>query len=299
VETLRRVVAVGATLSLFACVEVTLVDPGSGGGEPSTSTGGTGGSGGEAGGGGAGGSGGACGCEALDVILAIDNTDSLDDHVQALVQVFLQIGNQIDSVASRACSFHFGVVTSTPQGNNPEPCRGLGAFSRVNAGGEACPLENGRFATEADDLLAAIPCLAQTGTGDDGDERLMAALSAALTDPTLIGPGGCNEGFLRVEAPLLILVLSDVDDLVSSGTPSSWFAELVQLSDGDASRLGAMAIIPPAIGPPCAGHLAPRLHEFLALHDPDRRMSADLCNLTATEVQAAVEAIADAVCPLP
>lgn len=289
-------------LSLTACVEVVLVDAsdGSGGrggdGAAGSGAGPTGGAGGEGAGGGAGGD---CGCEALDIVLAIDNTDSLDDHVVSLVQVFLQLGNQIDAVAARACSFHFGVVTSKPQGLNPAPCQQLGAFSRVNAGGDACPLANGRFATDRDNLKDTIPCLAQTGTGADGGERLMTALLAALSDPTLNGPGGCNEGFFRPEASLLVLYLSDIDDTLSSGGPSDWFGALTQLNGGDASRLGALAVLPPATGSPCSGELAPRLHTFLGLHEPGQHVAANLCDLSAAEIQAAVDTLADGVCPLP
>jgi hypothetical protein len=301
---MRLLAALAAmSLSMAACVDAILVDaPGGNGG-----SGGTGGAtttGGGGVGGGQGGSGGApCGCDEMDVLLAIDNTTS-HLFVNQLVTSFLQLGSNVTDLSSRACSFHFAVVTSTPQLNNPPGCQGLGALSTVDSSGTSCGLSNGKFGTEEDDLLDVIPCLAQTGrqTVLPADERLMDAVFNALTDTTLNGPGGCNEGFFRPNAPLMILIMSDIDDTMSANEPNEWFGQLRALNNGTATGMSAMGLLPPALAPVCNNadgpQLAPRLHAFLAEYDSSKQLSSDLCNVGASDLKDGVAAIADAVCPV-
>src|SRR5690606_36913944 len=52
--------------------------------------------------------------------------------------------------------------------------------------------------------------------------------------PELAGPGACNEGFLRDDALLVLVLITDEDDpgaplpgQGSNGGPDTWFAELV------------------------------------------------------------------------
>jgi len=290
------------SLSMAACVDAILVDaPGGNGG-----SGGTGGAT-TTGGGGVGGQGGSggtpCSCDEMDVLLVIDNSTS-HLFISQLVASFLQLGSNVTDLSSRACSFHFGVVTSTPQLNNPSGCQGFGALSSVDSSGTSCGLANGKFATEEDNLLEAIPCLAQTGrqTVLPQDERLMDAVFTALTDTTLNGPGGCNEGFFRPNAPLLLLIMSDVDDTMSANEPDEWFGQLRALNSGTASGMSAMGLIPPALAPVCdnedGAQLAPRLHAFLGEYDPLKQTSSDLCNVGASDLKDGVAAIADAVCPV-
>jgi len=53
--------------------------------------------------------------------------------------------------------------------------------------------------SEEPDLAAAFTCAARVGWGgyNRGGDALMQAIS-----PSINGPGGCNEGFLRDEKPL-------------------------------------------------------------------------------------------------
>ncbi len=92
----------------------------------------------------------------------------------------------------------------------------------VNASNRRCDLADGhRYITNADpDPLAAFECIAQVGTGGDGE--LSAEAMLAALQPDLNGPGRCNEGFLRDDALLVVTIIRDTGDVFSQGEPEDW-----------------------------------------------------------------------------
>ena len=78
--------------------------------------------------------------------------------------------------------------------------------------GSACgPYVGDRnFMTQDDDLDAAFRCAAQVGTGGSGAEQSLGAAIAALTPP-LVDAGQCNADFLRQDALLVLVILTDED----------------------------------------------------------------------------------------
>jgi len=119
-----------------------------------------------------------------------------------------------------------------------------------------------RFMTEADDLESKFACAAQVGTGGDGNERPMGALSAALS-PGLSGAGNCNEGFLRDDALLVVVIITDEEDdhegaaqacdqlpqQGSSGEPAGWFAAVTAAKGGKESSIVVLSLVGPADDP--------------------------------------------------
>lgn len=61
---------------------------------------------------------------------------------------------------------------------------------------------------EEPDLQGAFACGARVGTAGNPSERPMNGMTEALS-PALNGPGGCNEGFLRDDAILVVTFISD------------------------------------------------------------------------------------------
>ncbi|MEZ4445943.1 MAG: hypothetical protein R3B72_43105 [Polyangiaceae bacterium] len=312
-RTTHLLFAMGTLLTTFGVVTATgcpgpepqLVSTGGGGGAGGTtgqggvtSSGGAGGTGtgGTAGAGGQGGSAG-CRCDAVDVLVVIDNTDAIDAFAVDLLSPGAQLAGQIASLAEDVCSFHIGTVTSRVQPNNPSGCDVFGALSRVGSTGEACPLGNGRFATEQDNLANAIPCLFQPGTQGNNNERPMEAMLAALS-PEMNAPGACNEGFFRPDAPLLIVVVSSVEDDDSAGDPTSWFADLVTLNGGDSSSVASLGILGPiASEMGCDAEASPRLHSFFGKHDLNNQAVTEICHISVNDLLDGAVRMSDAVCP--
>jgi hypothetical protein len=83
------------------------------------------------------------------------------------------------------------------------------------------------------DLVAAFSCAAKVGTGGDNSERPAQALVSALS-PAILGPGGCNEGFLRPDALLVVTLLTDEQDVTSEPKedPASWAQSVIDAKGG-------------------------------------------------------------------
>jgi hypothetical protein len=75
------------------------------------------------------------------------------------------------------------------------------------------------------------------GTDGANDEAMMQGATAAVS-PALNGPGGCNEGFIRDDALLVLVLITDEDDPGtcingdqscngSPGDPASWLDDLL------------------------------------------------------------------------
>jgi hypothetical protein len=86
----------------------------------------------------------------------------------------------------------------------------------------------------------------QVGTAGDNDERMMDAGLAAISD-ALNGPGGCNEGFIRDDALLVMVLITDEDDPGScgipgigcngsAGSPPEWHTEVFDRKGGHAEN---------------------------------------------------------------
>ena len=74
------------------------------------------------------------------------------------------------------------------------------------------------------DPTAAFKCIATVGEGPKTAlpmEKMMAAL-----DPDMLS-GGCNDGFLRKDALLAVVVLNGEQDNLTPGTPQDWYDALV------------------------------------------------------------------------
>jgi hypothetical protein len=112
----------------------------------------------------------------------------------------------------------------------------IGAGTVFNAGAQAsntpCAVADGiRYLTkEQPNLAETFACIAQVGTS--GREGLGEAVASALS-PGLTGPGGCNEGFLRDDALLMITFVMGGYDIASHGTPEEWSQSILDAKKGD------------------------------------------------------------------
>jgi hypothetical protein len=87
----------------------------------------------------------------------------------------------------------------------------------------------------------AFDCIARVGdSGPDPPmgEALVAAMSTALN-----ADGGCNAGFLRPDALLVVTMITDVEDEESKTGPADWY-EAVVTAKGDPGAVVMLAIQP-------------------------------------------------------
>jgi hypothetical protein len=154
------------------------------------------------------------GCHKADFLFVIDDSGSMAEHQQQLLDSFPGFIDAILGSLDRLDSVHVGVITSDAYAWNAPGCQELGALVTQTGGADSSeaictPFVGGqRFFTEDDSLAAVFNCVARVGTEGSGNEMPLTATVQAL-QPELIGVGGCNEGFLRPDAVLVVVIVSD------------------------------------------------------------------------------------------
>ena len=95
----------------------------------------------------------------------------------------------------------------------------LGTGLVDDPGAKACGVTGGhRYMVDGQpNLSGTLHCLAKVGTDGDGSERPMEAMIASVS--TLNGVGGCNAGFVRKDALLVVTLITDEDGWGSICSP--------------------------------------------------------------------------------
>lgn len=140
----------------------------------------------------------------IDILWVIDNSWTMQAR-QA--QVRANFRHFIESLTDQdePVDFHIGVVTT--DADNPKDA---GVLRRPpNLAQRWIDSENCR--PPACDAVAVFDKLADVGTTGSGDEKGLLAAMRALSPP-LSAPGGANHGFLRDDARLVVVILSDEED---------------------------------------------------------------------------------------
>jgi hypothetical protein len=240
------------------------IDPGDGGGDKLDL--GVGGTGGEDA---AGDAGNDEGCKKVDLLFVIDNSGSMADEQANLAA---SVPGFIDAMAAElegTEGYNVGVTTSDLYAANllDLACFQEGALVTTTSGAASSnatctPYSSGlRFMTNEDDLIAKFGCAARVGTEGDGNERPMQTMGAALS-PGMTGPGGCNEGFIREDAILVVVIITDEEDdhevencggtvpagSGSAGEPLAWFNSLVAAKGGNEKAVVVLSLVGPADG---------------------------------------------------
>ncbi len=175
-------------------------------------------------------------CDRADFVFVIDDSPSMQTYQRALVDNFPVFIDGVQRVVAHGTDLHVGVVTTDAYAGNPAPCNVLGGFVTATTGAHSSRAQCGPYAagrsymTAADDIDETFACAAQVGTQGSQIEQPAGALLAAI-DPD--GPAAaCNEGFLRGDALLIAVILTDEPDQ-SEGSPKRWAQDLLDAKGGN------------------------------------------------------------------
>ncbi|MEX1361926.1 MAG: vWA domain-containing protein [Nannocystaceae bacterium] len=204
------------------------------------------------------------GCTKVDFLFVIDNSGSMNDEQANLVNSFPGFITGIQSSLEQVDEYQVGVVTTDQYSYNIAGCNGLSSLVVQTGGGFSSNANCGPYAagnnfmTEADDLNATFACAAQVGTSGSGQERPMQAMVETV-QKVEGGPGQCNEGFLRDDALLVIVIITDEWDGPndpeipgSTGTPQTWYDAVIAAKLGIPENAVALALINYVGSPTCA-----------------------------------------------
>lgn len=219
------------------------------------------------------------GCRNVDFLFVVDNSLSMTDEQDALAQSFGGFIRVVQDTLD-AQDYHIMAVDTDDRGiglgsvlDGPSSCNVFGAGRRQGRNGQDCGIDgSANFMTaEQTDLESAFSCAARVGTFGDVLEQPMTSLLRAVS-PELNAPGGCNAGFSRRDAILVVTFITDEDDDRSPGDPADWREQLVAAKDGDESAVVVLGLVGDnnvaggLEGGPCSradASAAPRLQQFV------------------------------------
>lgn len=202
------------------------------------------------------------GCKKVDLLFVIDDSGSMADEQIHLVQSFPEFVAEMQTQLADAESYHVGVITSDAYPFNVGNCVLPGALVTQTGGTDSSnavcgPFASGkRFMSEADMLGPKFGCAGQVGTMGAGNEQPMFTLAQALT-PAINAPGACNDGFIREDALLVVVLITDEEDdhevdgclqdpqSGSPGEPADWFNAVVAAKGGVETNIVTLALVGP------------------------------------------------------
>lgn len=156
---------------------------------------------------------------AVDVLWVVDNSCSMSEEVERLQDSFEAF---MDQFVRLGLDWQLGVV-STDVYAADQSGRLLGSPNVIT--------------TSTPDPIGTFVKTTTLGTSGSGDEQGLQAARLALTEPLL---SGANAGFLRTDANLAVVVLSDENDYSADGA-SSYISFLNKVKgDPDKSSLSAL-----------------------------------------------------------
>jgi hypothetical protein len=205
-------------------------------------------------------------CQKVDLLFVIDNSGSMEDEQASLVASFEGFVAGIQAALGSANSYHVGVVTTDAYSNNAPGCTELGALV-TRTGGDASsgmdcqPFSSGaRYLDETEpDLAGKFSCIAQVGISGSGDE-IQAQAGYHAISPAMNAAGACNEGFIRDDALLVVVIITDENDAPdcvpllgclggSEGDPPDWFQKFSQYKSGIQENIVMLALVGDADNP--------------------------------------------------
>ncbi len=203
----------------------------------------------------------------VDLLFMVDNSGSMKLKQQQLNAQFKNLIGRLDDFAAhgRPASYHIGVVTSdygtgankptmnkNPHGDGGNlvnvgaaaamDCRQIDTRMRVNGdpsgnfivydqthpGADGKPSNN---FPSGQDLAKTFTCMASVGDGGCGMEHQLESVYQALK-PAALAAGQNNAGFLRPEALLVVVFVTDEDDCSAPDDDDLFSNDMATLPDG-------------------------------------------------------------------
>ncbi len=184
-------------------------------------------------------------CDKLDLLIVFDTSESMnqwDDRLLLLANDFLSFAAPLLDVVG---SYHIGVVPASAMLGPPRDCGVPGALWLDDQQGPICAsMAERRYLDESDPFDALhLGCLLRVGQGGPDEHPMLAVLEAVSND--MNAAGGCNEGFIRKDALLVVMLVTDEEDDQedeqgnpgSPGDPQFWYEKLLFYKNGNEEAL--------------------------------------------------------------
>lgn len=243
-------------------------------------------------------------CDEIDVLFVIDQSTVMHDQcfeTNLLIAAAKSSDLIYDVFSKRVTSFHIGFTMASIVPENPPECTGIGSLVQGQPANNCVAKYLGGLpymtsevnGTSSDAFWDAVLCILGAGTPGDPPEGFENSrpVEAALwaLHPSLNAEGACNHGFARPDAPLLVFLFSNVDQVEATqlpqmfNTPTNWWQLLVSIRAGMAAKdqYGLVSILGPDAPDPdgCTAENPVNIKMFAELFDKDLTRSFDICGI--------------------
>ena len=217
-------------------------------------------------------------CTKIDFLFVIDDSGSMQDEQERLIDGFPGFIEAVEESISQY-DYHLMAISTAFDDADPADCRdAVGAGLIDNGDGDSCGVADEgkqlpRYVDgEDEDLSDVFSCLADMGVGSAAELPIW-TMAQALTTQSL--PDGCNTGFLRDDAILVVTIITDEEDSPSdsvvipaldgscepadadpnsAGDPTSWADAIISAKNGDAEAAVVLSLLGDCdIGGSCEG----------------------------------------------
>ena len=260
-------------------------------------------------------------CTNVDILFVIDNSGSMADQQESLLASFEGFVSGIEDNLAYAESYHVGVVSSDNYYSNAQDCTDLGDLITQTGGVESSmcvgtPFTSGHnYMDQTEiDLTAKFKCVAELGAGGSDDEKVAAAVMGAIA-PANGEPGACNEGFSRLDSLLVIVIITDEDDVAepymcdpddpfgpnpcmttgSGGTPQEWYDTVIAYKANTPENVVVLSLLGQELDNDCGAVVASKLIGFTNRFG-ENGFTGDVCASSYDEFFAAALPVVDQAC---
>lgn len=147
------------------------------------------------------------GCQGIDLLFVVDNSGSMGPYQSNLGA---SVPGFVDALRDALPTDDYHVMIVDSSGPAEGDCEHrLGAGNRGNDSGLEClPADGPNYLAGDDEIDQLFPCLAHVGTSGDSAEQVANAMLNAVS-PGFVADDGCNAGFLRNDALLVVVLITD------------------------------------------------------------------------------------------
>lgn len=179
-------------------------------------------------------------CKHVDVVIAVDNSGSMREEKDALRDIaFPGFASALINVAGGLDDFRVGVL---------DACNKPANFHTRGVGG-ACNFQGGNawIDSSSTDVVGEFKCVGDVDSSDmqcsgSNDDEQPATTAAVALEPAWTGPGKPNEGFLRDDALLVVVAITDEDETPVPGADAQAVYDRLVAIKGDVNKMVFLGI---------------------------------------------------------
>jgi hypothetical protein len=173
-------------------------------------------------------------CKHVDVVIALDNSGSMKEEKAAMRDIaFPGFASSLINVAGGLDDFRVGVLDACNRPANFHTT-GLGGSCNFNGG-------NVWMDSSSPSLVNEFKCVGDIDSSDmlcsgDNDDEQPATAAAEALEPAWTGPGMPNAGFVREDALLVVVAITDEDEQPVPGADAQAVYDRLVAIKGDVNK---------------------------------------------------------------